>query len=451
MPRLPSKFKYFTLTNLIDIALINIAYATYLGNEKYSVIICVMICALWVITNVLFYPNSNRRYTSYIHTFYNVIKPISAFMLLYYITVGLIYNSWNITASLLLFFIVVFSVVIAGKAFFVFSLRIYRSKGNGFSNYILFGESIITNKMKLELDRRIGDGYRFRGAFDWNQINTFKGHKNIEKIIRKEDIDDAFFFVEEQHRSDFEFIKPILNQSGVSIFQIPSDLSRHIKIYNFRRLNNSSFQEVLFGPLERNDKRTLKRIFDFLFAAFITLFLLSWLLPVLALLIRLESKGNPFFIQKRHGKNGELFKCIKLRSMKSKSSNTTFNQATVNDNRITKIGAFLRRSNLDELPQFINVLLGSMSVVGPRPHVPELDDEFQDKIPFYDYRHRVLPGITGLSQSFGYRGETPTVAIMQKRTDVDRLYIQNWTLLLDLKIIFSTIKNSIFLRRNVGY
>ncbi|MBC6606476.1 sugar transferase [Hymenobacter sp. BT188] len=181
-----------------------------------------------------------------------------------------------------------------------------------------------------------------------------------------------------------------------------------------------------------------KRIFDFLFALVVTAFVLSWIIPLLALLIKLESRGPVFFKQLRTGKNGKPFYCLKLRSMRL-SNDADSRQASRGDSRITRIGAFIRKTSIDELPQFINVLRGDMSVVGPRPHMLLHTDNYAQVIEHFMVRHTVTPGITGWAQVKGYRGETKEVQAMANRVEADLWYIQNWSLFLDIQIVSLTI------------
>ena len=165
---------------------------------------------------------------------------------------------------------------------------------------------------------------------------------------------------------------------------------------------------------------------------------MSWLYPLVALLIKLDSKGSAIFKQNRHGENNSVFICYKFRTM-YKNDEADEKWATVDDYRITKVGQFLRRSSIDELPQIFNVFLGHMSVVGPRPHPIKLNEAYQNKVQKFTNRHRFKPGITGLAQSMGYRGEISQFHQMNSRVRLDRFYLQNWSFVLDIKIIFMTV------------
>ena len=183
-----------------------------------------------------------------------------------------------------------------------------------------------------------------------------------------------------------------------------------------------------------------KRVLDIMVSSFVTVFILTWLIPLIALLIKLESKGPVFFPQLRTGKNKKNFYCLKFRSMHvNKDSDSV--QATKHDSRITKIGKFMRKTSLDEFPQFINVLRGEMSLVGPRPHMIKHTDDYSKMVDEYMVRQFLKPGITGWAQVNGFRGEISNPDQIKKRVAHDIWYMENWTLWLDIKILFLTIYN----------
>ena len=190
-----------------------------------------------------------------------------------------------------------------------------------------------------------------------------------------------------------------------------------------------------------------KRAFDIFFSFFVIFFIFSWLFPLIALLIKITSKGPVLFVQDRVGLNGNTFKCFKFRTMKVADVKYMYTPTDKSDSRITLIGQFLRKTNLDELPQFFNVLKGDMSIVGPRPHPIAFHNEYATYIDNIDLRHLVKPGITGLAQINGYRGDVLDKDENKKRTAkriaYDLEYIQNWSFQLDLKIILTTVSQMI--------
>jgi putative colanic acid biosynthesis UDP-glucose lipid carrier transferase len=195
-------------------------------------------------------------------------------------------------------------------------------------------------------------------------------------------------------------------------------------------------------PLEEMRNRFKKRVIDILFSSFVIVFILSWLYPIIAILIKLQSKGPVMFRQMRSGRNDVPFVCLKFRSMRVNDESEK-KQASKGDSRITPIGQFLRKTSLDEMPQFFNVFLGHMSVVGPRPHMLSHTEQYKAIIGKFMVRHFLKPGITGWAQVNGLRGETKELEAMENRVKFDIYYLENWTSALDVKIIFMTIINAI--------
>lgn len=193
-------------------------------------------------------------------------------------------------------------------------------------------------------------------------------------------------------------------------------------------------------PLRKDSNKLAKRIFDIIFSSFVLLLIFPWIFIFVSVMIKIQSPGPIFFLQERTGLDGKIFKCIKFRSMKVNNDADEI-QATKNDPRKFPFGDFMRKTNIDELPQFINVFLGDMSVVGPRPHMLKHTAEYSKLINHFMVRHFAKPGITGLAQVSGFRGETRYIDQMEGRVKKDIEYIENWTFLLDLKIIVKTVTN----------
>jgi putative colanic acid biosynthesis UDP-glucose lipid carrier transferase len=192
-------------------------------------------------------------------------------------------------------------------------------------------------------------------------------------------------------------------------------------------------------PLDNLSTRIAKRIVDILFSTLFIVGILSWLIPVMALLIKIDSGGAVFFLQKRNKRNGRVFTCIKFRSMYENDEADSL-PATAGDERITRLGRFIRKYYIDELPQFFNVWIGDMSFIGPRPHMVSDNNKYENLIEYYNYRHKVKPGITGLSQAMGYVGEIKNIQHMRNRVQLDIFYVRHWSPSLDLKILFYSFR-----------
>jgi putative colanic acid biosynthesis UDP-glucose lipid carrier transferase len=212
-----------------------------------------------------------------------------------------------------------------------------------------------------------------------------------------------------------------------------------LRVFNLR----ASYELPLFPvdraiPLEDPTNGLFKRSFDVLISVIFTVCLFSWLLPIIAFIIRLDSKGPVFFFKKRHKRNGETFTCIKFRTMVINDSCDIL-AAVDNDPRITRVGRFLRKHHLDELPQLLNVLAGDMSMVGPRPYMIKDNEKYENLIKHYGMRERVKPGITGLAQVIEYVNPVTNIEYMEQRIKKDVYYVYNWSLALDVKILGRTL------------
>jgi len=231
----------------------------------------------------------------------------------------------------------------------------------------------------------------------------------------------------------------LCNETGVRVRYILTN--GYWNSYVNKRIKSSGFFEMFNPqeiPLDNLTMRIEKRIFDIFFSTAIILFVFSWMFPIIGIFIKIDSKGPVFFLQNRTGINNKTFKCFKFRTM-TVNNEADSKQAEVNDSRITAIGNFLRRSNIDELPQFINVFLGNMSVVGPRPHMLKHTEQYSALIKYYKVRHFVKPGITGWAQVNGYRGLTDELWKMEKRVEYDMEYLEKWNFFWDIKIIIMTV------------
>ena len=268
------------------------------------------------------------------------------------------------------------------------------------------------------------------------------GLDNVIETSKQYNVTEIFSTISPEQQTG---IYSLINEADQACirFRIIPDLSQFIrKPVHIDYLNDMPVLSLRKEPLDDVANRMKKRLYDIIFSSLIIVLILSWLVPLIALLIWIESKGPIFFIQQRSGKNGKTFNCIKFRSMKV-NHEANEKQAVKNDNRITKMGKFMRKTNIDELPQFFNVWTGDMSIVGPRPHMLKHTDDYSKLIKQYMIRHFLKPGITGWAQINGYRGETKTVKDMNDRVQYDLWYLENWSLWLDTRIIFLTVFNTV--------
>ena len=291
-------------------------------------------------------------------------------------------------------------------------------------------------------------GYRTLGFFDDNPTNIreeqlFLGATNdCIPYVKRFKVSEIFCTLPVSESPTIEKLMLDADKNLIRFKSVPEYYDYAKKPTYIQSFGHIPIISVRTEPLENLLNRSIKRLFDCVFSLFVIIFVFSWLFPILAIIIKLESRGPVFFTQVRSGRDNRPFKCYKFRSMLVNNDADKL-QATRNDQRITKTGAFLRRTSLDELPQFFNVLIGNMSVVGPRPHMIKHTSQYSKLIDRFMVRHFLKPGITGWAQIKGLRGETKTVQDMLKRVEADVWYLENWSFLLDLKITFLTVKNSI--------
>jgi putative colanic acid biosynthesis UDP-glucose lipid carrier transferase len=265
----------------------------------------------------------------------------------------------------------------------------------------------------------------------------------LETTLDNNEVDEVFLALPSSQAEQINFVIDCCEKKQVQV-NVINDFSR-IGSGALRITTYAGFPVVglRYFPLDDSENRIFKRSFDILFSLLFLVLIFSWLAPIIALLIKLNSRGPIFFKQDRWGLNNEKIVCFKFRTMRHAIAEveTEFKQAGKNDERVTSLGRFLRKTSLDELPQFLNVFKGDMSVVGPRPHPIPLSMESKDIVQNYMMRHLVKPGITGWAQVNGSRGEVQSPAEMRRRVAFDLWYIENWSFWLDCQIIFQTVVN----------
>ncbi|MBV9754832.1 MAG: undecaprenyl-phosphate glucose phosphotransferase [Hyphomicrobiales bacterium] len=261
--------------------------------------------------------------------------------------------------------------------------------------------------------------------------------RRLAQLCRAQKIDDVVILAPSADLRASAKLADTLCELPVTLHMIPADAEDLLSSAQLGELGALVTIQLLQPPLSSFD-RVMKRVFD-IAAAGAGLLLLSPVLALVALAIKLDSRGPVFFRQTRHGYNNETIRVFKFRSMTTTEDGYSFRQARRDDPRVTRVGQVLRRTNVDELPQLLNVLTGHMSIVGPRPHPVALNRIFEQHISPFSRRHNVKPGITGWAQVNGHRGETDTLDKMQRRFECDLFYIENWSFLLDMKIILMTV------------
>lgn len=305
----------------------------------------------------------------------------------------------------------------------------------GTKNYVLVGRNDLARETRKFYLMNPGEGYKFMGYLDFDPGNFSVA--GLQAFCNERNVQEIFYCAPDVAGESLQNLINFGLDSLIKVKVITNAIAggQTIKLDQF---DHQPGRGVVTVPLDNFRNQLIKRSFDLVFSLAFSVLVLSWLIPLVGLLIKLESKGPIFFIQLRNGESNKPFKCLKFRTM-IKNDEADTRQASKDDARVTKFGSFLRRSSIDELPQFINVLWGNMSVIGPRPHPIKLNEKFSPLITNIMSRHYVKPGITGLAQCMGYRGETTNFSDMENRFKLDRHYIENWSFWLDVKIVFLTI------------
>lgn len=293
-------------------------------------------------------------------------------------------------------------------------------------------------------------GFDVIGYFDDMNFHAFNGLKflgNLDSVIpylkKNGGVQEVYCSISSEFRKPIEEqIVSYCENNFIYFYYVPR-LEKHLhQRMHLNVIGSTPYMNFFQDPLRNTSNRFVKRAFDIIFSLFILIFIFPWIYVIVGIITKITMPGPVFFKQKRNGINGKEFVMYKFRSMKvNKQADTQ--QASKEDPRITGWGKILRKTNLDEMPQFINVLKGDMSVVGPRPHMVKHTEEYSKLIEHYMLRHYIKPGVTGYSQVTGFRGETKELSQMEGRIKGDIWYLEHWSLWLDIYIVFKTILNAI--------
>lgn len=360
---------------------------------------------------------------------------------------GLIFFTTDYKFSRLFFgvFILIYALsILLWRMVFIYFLKKYRRRGLDDSKIVLVGinENIVNLVDRVYLNPNYGFQITalFTDALPTKELEQYKKGALSETIsfLEKNKTDEVIISLPYTRSKLINQLIRYADNHMIRVRVIPEFSEYLSQTFTIDYIENIPIMKLREEPLQSFTNRVLKRTFDVIFSLAVVIFVFSWLFPIIALLIKLTSKGPVFFVQERTGRDGRSFKCLKFRSMVVNGKSDSL-QAIKNDARVTRVGAFLRRTSIDEMPQFFNVLCNQMSVVGPRPHMLKHTEEYRKLVDKFMVRHFAKPGLTGWAQIMGYRGQTKTIKDMENRAYADIWYIENWSFLLDLKIIIKTI------------
>jgi putative colanic acid biosysnthesis UDP-glucose lipid carrier transferase len=449
----------YSLNILIDLVLLNSAFvgaATYsqswltLQRRPYMFFLLFALNVLWYFTTKLtvFYEsfiieNRSRQLA-------NIIKNSAAQTIVAVLFI-FIAKEDLFTRYFILFYFLGLSLLISLRVILIdyFTRRVSGNK-KFLRNLVIAGTGKIGSDFLSIVDQNQGLGYKFIGFVgkpdESKSLNPFLGPvENLDSILKEYAVEELVIALPYSEYRHLKEIVSVCERNAVRIHIIPDYLQFLSKNFLLNRIGGLPVITLRGEPLAEIQWRIAKRVFDLALTFFFGLFFLSWLTLLISLLIKFTSRGPVFFIQDRIGLKNEKFRCFKFRSMFyfKPDTETIYDPVTENDLRVTFIGKFLRKTNLDEIPQFWNILKGEMSIVGPRPHALSFNQEYIRYFDAIKLRHLVKPGLTGWAQIHGLRGDHRDQEENKKRTikriEYDIWYIENWSMGLDIKIIFRTI------------
>ncbi len=439
------KYRYsFLITPLkLFIDCISIFLVVFFISDPnyYNKTFVVYILLFWILSTVITKYYQVYRFTKLLRLLSLAAKQYFIFILGFFTYFGIYKEGFIIHNQFLILTSILFSTFLV-KIIFYFSLKWYRNIGKNYRKVIVIGIDDSSKKIISLFNQNKTLGYKYLGYFT-NKASTEKlgAIEDSFQFILDNTVDEIYCSLKEINTTTIAKIRSFSNSNNIILKLIPDSNKLYSKNQNIEFYDDTLVVlNVKKLPFEFNENYIIKRIFDIFFSCLVCLFILTWLIPILWVLIKIESKGPLIFSQNREGLDGKQFVCYKFRSMKINTMSDSVH-AVENDIRVTKIGSIIRKTSIDELPQFLNVIKGNMSVVGPRPHLPSLSSEYQKDVDDYFKRHAVKPGITGLAQVSGYRGEIKKKSDIKNRVRLDIFYIENWSFLLDVKIILMTVFN----------
>lgn len=417
-------------------------------TETQEVSFYLIFSLIWVISGFLTEVYRINKFS----TLKSVMSSLVGSMLVHFCLLMLLLfttNSYQVDGKFLsLVYLLSATFFIASRATYKITWKYFEFSGFDQRKVIIVGATHSGRALYDFFESHDFSKYNFKGFFD-DAPDPLIMHRalikgkvaDMEAFCLKEHIDEIYFALPPGNEELLNKISKFADDNFIYLRITPDFGESVTDKYNVFMLDSIPVMTTRKEPLGEAVNVALKRLFDIVFSLLVILTIFPIIFPIIAIAIKLDSKGPIFFKQPRQGKKNKLFDCYKFRTMYVGAS--PVKQATKDDPRITRVGRFLRKTNLDEVPQFINALMGNMSVVGPRPHISSQLDQYGEAIKKYKVRHFVTPGITGYAQVNGFRGETKEVGLMEKRVEYDVIYMENWSLSLDIKIIFLTVWNMV--------
>lgn len=430
------------ISYLIDLSIINGLAILYFFKNIDPIIFIFFVSIAWVTLSIYSKFYEVYRFTREITIFALALRQMILFLLVVFAFAGYHHDLNIFPLTIFKYVLASFILIIFFKFALYYLLQKYRTSfGGNYRKTVIFGANKKTIALQDFFNKNPEYGYIHMKTFNFREKREMSLPECFEYILR-ENVDEMYCSISELTNHQINEISDFADNNLKILKFLPDNKEIYSKKLKYEYYDYIPILSLRNIPLEDSMNTVLKRSFDILFSSIVIVFILSWLTPIIAILIKLESKGPVFFKQSRNGFNYKEFDCYKFRSMTPNQDAHLF-QATRGDERVTKIGRFIRKTSIDELPQFFNVLFGDMSVVGPRPHMVSHTSIYAKRIDKFMVRHFVKPGITGLAQISGFRGEIESDKDIIGRVKYDIFYIENWSLLLDIRIIVRTFLNAV--------
>jgi len=428
------------ISYVIDLCIINLLAIFFYFTDIDALQFVLFISLSWIVLSLYSKFYEVYRYTREIAIFTLIIRQVVLFTLIIFAFSGF-YHDLNLNYKTILKYVFsIFVLITIFKFTIYFLLQKYRADfGRNYRKTVIIGINKQTKALEKFFERHPEYGYLLEKSFN------FKNNNDLEscfQFIIDEKIDEIYCSISSLSNNQLDQVVDFADNNLKVVKFLPDNKDIYSKKMKYEYYDYIPILSLRDIPIEDSFNHFIKRLFDIVFSSAVIIFLMSWLTPIIAIFIKLESKGPVFFKQSRNGFNYEEFECYKFRSM-TPNKDAHLYQATKGDLRVTKVGKFIRKTSIDELPQFFNVLFGDMSVVGPRPHMVSHTNMYAKRIDKFMVRHFVKPGITGLAQVRGFRGEIETDNDIINRVKYDIFYVENWSILLDIKIVIQTFFNAL--------
>ncbi|WP_339729857.1 undecaprenyl-phosphate glucose phosphotransferase [Maribacter stanieri] len=429
---------------VVHILFINLTLYVYTPDTYLNIYSILYYNLTWLITtySLHFYPT--ERMDGFMANLKSFIILFIIYGLVYFTSFVLFGQNSYTPAYLSLVYLQICFLLTLFRIFFHWAKKLYRTKGYNSTRVVVIGRDKNLPKLRRIFDRP-EYGYQYMGYFDNTKSDSPAYLGDIESsfnYIFENNVEEVYCMASKLSKAEIQYLMKIADNSFKRIKIIPDNKELFSRAMSLELYGAVPILNLRASPLDLDYSNLIKRIFDIIVSSIAIVGILSWLTPIVYILMKIDSKGPLFYKQQRHGVNRDIFWCYKFRSM-TKSATSDTQMATKNDVRVTRLGRILRKTSIDELPQFFNVLMGDMSVVGPRPHMVVHTQQYENSVDKYLVRHFLKPGITGLAQIQGCRGEIVNRSDIVNRVRYDIFYMEKWSLALDAKIVFLTVYNAL--------